>query len=382
MKKASFIILNFLSVIIEYLIIYLFFKYVLGKVFLVSIIMTLLILLLMIVFVIYANITLRKTSIEDKNRPCEDELLKIVSMVSNKYKKNVKLHYVSAPQPNPAWCIGNHVYINNEYSSPDIYLPGVIAHELGHVISGISNYTFIPSLKISTLISRVFQLTIMAFVKSNKKILHAIAYFLFVPYYIINLNNIIFTYHYLRDDELYANKIACELGYGEYLRCYYGIAVKNDEDPLFRKCDFMHPSIDKMIDEINDELNVPKEYKNIYYINDLLILAYVDTVTFTIPSFIKELYHNSIIGKQLVKIKGASVTKVNSNAFRYANKLEEIHFINAKEFSTFGINNLNNLKVIKINDLNILNEIYTKYPNKAYSNAIYKELIKNSIIEE
>ena len=28
------------------------------------------------------------------------------------------------------------------------------------------------------------------------------------------------------------------------------------------------------------------------------------------------------------------------------------------------------------------NEIYTKYPNKAYSNAIYKELIKNSIIEE
>ena len=32
----------------------------------------------------------------------------------NKYKKNVKLHYVSAPQPNPAWCIGNHVYINNE----------------------------------------------------------------------------------------------------------------------------------------------------------------------------------------------------------------------------------------------------------------------------
>ena len=96
-------------------------------------------------------------------------------------------------------------------------------------------YTFIPSLKISTLISRVFQLTIMAFVKSNKKILHAIAYFLFVPYYIINLNNIIFTYHYLRDDELYANKIACELGYGEYLRCYYGLAVKNDEDPLFIK---------------------------------------------------------------------------------------------------------------------------------------------------
>ena len=41
-----------------------------------------------------------------------------------------------------------------------------------------------------------------------------------------------------------------------------------------------------------------------------------------------------------------------------------------------------NLVIIKINDLNILNEIYTKYPNKKYSNAIYKELIKNSIIEE
>ena len=32
--------------------------------------------------------------------------------------------------------------------------------------------------------------------------------------------------------------------------------------------------------------------------------------------------------------------------------------------------------------LNILNEIYTKYPNKEYSNAIYKELIKNGVIEE
>lgn len=382
MKKTSFIILNSISVLIEYLIIYLFFRYVLNKIFIISLIMTLLILILMILFVVYANYTLRKTNMEDKVRPCEEELLKIVKIVEKKYNKKVVLHYVSAPQPNPAWCIGNHVYINNEYRCPDIYLPGVIAHELGHVISGVSNFTFIPSLKVSTILSRVFQLSIMALVSSKKASLKMIAYILFIPYYIINLNNLIFTYHFLKNDEFFANQIACELGYGDYLRCYYGLAVRDGEDPLFRKCDLMHPNIDKMLSRINELLNIRKEYENIYYINNLLVLAYIETKTFTIPSFINELYNNSIISDNIVKIKSNYVSKVYPNAFRQCSNLEIIDLENVKDFSHNSIRNLNKLKVIKIDDLNVIYNIYNHYPNKQFSDKLYKILVKQDMLKE
>ena len=98
----------------------------------------------------------------------------------------------------------------------------MIAHELGHAISGISHFTFIPSLKVSTFISRILYLTIVAMFNSKKKWLNVISYILYVPYYIVNLNNILFTFYFLRDDEITANNIAIDLGYGEYgvVRCF------------------------------------------------------------------------------------------------------------------------------------------------------------------
>ena len=66
MKKRLFIFLNVISVIIEYSLIYLFFRFILKKVFLISIIMTLFILLLMVFIVVFANVMLRKSKVEDK----------------------------------------------------------------------------------------------------------------------------------------------------------------------------------------------------------------------------------------------------------------------------------------------------------------------------
>ena len=226
MKKVLFIILNLISVFIEYALIYLFFRFVLNKVFIISMIMTLVIFIMMIFVVIFANIVLRKSSIEDKNRPCEDEINKIIDKFTFKYNKRFYLHYVSAPQPNPAWCIGNHIYINNQFRCDNVFLPGVVAHELGHVISGISHFTFIPSLKVTSILSRVFHLSITALLNHDKTFCKIISWVLFIPYYIINLNNIIFTYHFLKEDEINANSIAAKLGYGEYLRCYYAVALK------------------------------------------------------------------------------------------------------------------------------------------------------------
>ena len=149
-----------------------------------------------------------------------------------------------------------NVYINNEYLCDKLFLPGVIAHELGHAISGISHYTFIPSLKVSTMLSRIFHLTITAFYNSKRSWLNNLAYVFYVPYYIINLNNIIFTYRFLRNDEITANKVAVKLGFGDYLRCYYGIALNIGEDPFLRKCDFFHPSIKEMLNNMNKDMNI------------------------------------------------------------------------------------------------------------------------------
>ena len=382
MKKGLFIILNLISVIIEYTIIYLFFRFILKKVFLISIIMTFIIFILMVLIVVYANIVLRKSKIEDKSRPCEEEIIKIINKCSEIYNKKFYLHYVSAPQPNPAWCISNHIYINNQYRCSNIYLPGVVAHELGHAISGISNYTFIPSLKISTLISRVFYLTIISLINIDKKITNIIARIFYIPFYIINLNNLIFTYHFLKEDEFTANSVAVKLGYGEYLRCYYATVLKYDDNKLFRKADLMHPSIKLMIEKINFELGIKKELVDIYYINNILMLANIKTKTFNIPKFITEIYPNSINSSCLVKITSDYVEKIHYNAFKGCPNIEVLSFENVKEFPVSVISSLDKLEAIKIDDLNVLNNIYIKYPNRIFSKKVYQVLVKNGIIKE
>lgn len=382
MKKGLFIILNIFSVLLEYFIIYLFFRILLHKNLIISLIMTIVILLIMALFVIYANVVLRKVSIEDKERPCEKELLELIRKVEEKYHKKFYLHYVSAPQPNPAWCIGRHIYINNEYRSDEVFLPGVIAHELGHAISGISDYIFIPSIKLSTTISRVLHLTIVAMYNAKKKWLNVSAKILFFPYYIINLNNIIFTYHFLRDDEIAANSIAVKLGYGEHLRSYYGLANYYGEDPFLRKCDFFHPSISKMISIMNKDMKLKKELLNIYSINNLLILADIKTLTFTVPSHITEIGYNAIHNDNLIKISSKYVEKVHPNAFKNNKNLKAIYLENVKEFPVSCISRLDKLEIIKINDLKILEKIYHTYPNRKFSLSIYKVLVKNGIINE
>ena len=382
MKKVLFIILNLISVFIEYALIYLFFRFVLNKVFIISMIMTLVIFIMMIFVVIFANIVLRKSSIEDKNRPCEDEINKIIDKFTFKYNKRFYLHYVSAPQPNPAWCIGNHIYINNQFRCDNVFLPGVVAHELGHVISGISHFTFIPSLKVTSILSRVFHLSITALLNHDKTFCKIISWVLFIPYYIINLNNIIFTYHFLKEDEINANSIAAKLGYGEYLRCYYAVALKYDNNKLFRKSDLMHPSIELMINKLNEELKIRKELLDIYYINNALILANIETKTFTVPSFITEIYPDSINGNNLIKVSSNNVKKVHFGAFRECRNLEIISFKNITDFSISSLKCLNRLNTIKFDDLNIINKIYLNFPNRLFSSKLKKILVNNGFIKE
>ena len=113
MKKILFIILNLISILIEYTLIYLFFNVILNNNFTISIIMTFIILLLFIVLVLVVNHQLKLPDDKNEKRPLESKLLEIINVTSKNYNKKFKLHYVKLPQPNPAWCIGSDLYINN-----------------------------------------------------------------------------------------------------------------------------------------------------------------------------------------------------------------------------------------------------------------------------
>ena len=134
MKKILFIILNLISILIEYTLIYLFFNVILNYNFTISTIMTFIILLLFIVLVLVANHQLKLPDDKDEKRPLESKLLEIINVTSKNYNKKFNLHYVTLPQPNPAWCIGNDLYINNSIKVNPLYLPGIVAHELGHAM--------------------------------------------------------------------------------------------------------------------------------------------------------------------------------------------------------------------------------------------------------
>lgn len=384
MKKLLFIILNSISIIVEYILIYLFFNIILHKSFLISIIMTMVIFFLMLILTLFASHQLKLQDDNEENKPLENELLNIINVAEIKYNKKFVLHYISAPQPNPAWCIGNNLYINNSCSVNPIYLPGIVAHELGHAISGLSNYTIMASLKPSTMISKIIYLTIVALFRKKKLIFKIIIFLLLFIYILFSLNNMIFTYPFLIQDEFTANTIAVKLGYGDSLRCYYGLAKFDNDNDFLRKIDFMHPTVIDMLDRVNKELNIKDEYLDMYYCNGILLTCYNDTPTITLPNFIREIGNMAFVNKNLKKVTGMCVLKVNHNSFFNNAKLEEINLPNVIEFNTLSIRKLDNLKEIKINNLNIQKQIYLKYQNanKLFAKKFFKNLKNNNLIDD
>ena len=384
MKKILFIILNLISILIEYTLIYLFFNVILNYNFTISTIMTFIILLLFMVLVLVANHQLKLPDDKDEKRPLESKLLEIINVTSKKYNKKFKLHYVTLPQPNPAWCIGSDLYINNSIKVNPLYLPGIVAHELGHAISGVSNYTLLASLKPSTLISKTLYLTIVALENKKNKLLNIFIYVLLFLYVIFSLNNIIFTYPFLISDEFTANDIVIKLGYGESLRCYYGLALFDEDSNFIRKIDFMHPKVSSMLDRVNNALEIKDEYLNFYSIDGILLTCFANTKTITLPDYITEIGDFAFTNTSLKKVSSKNVVKVNVNSFYNNLELVELNLPNVKYFPTSSIRKLNMLNEIKINDLNIIKSIYLSYnqSNRLFNKKLYKILKNNNLLND
>ena len=258
MRKVVFILSNIISIILEYLIIYLFFRACNIEIIYVTIIL-LSIFIIHLILVIFSLIALNMKTPEDEKKPYQKELNEIIEAVNSKYNAKFKLFYTSSPQPNPAWCMGRCIYINNNYEINEVFSKGVVAHELGHGLSGISRYSSLASFKPSTVISKIIYLVMIKLFDKKNKFVHFLLVLLLIIYVIFSLNNLIFVYPFVRKDEYIANDFAVKLGYGNELRCYYSFGLNNN-DRMLRLTDFMHPTIDNMIVRLNKRLNI-KEYK-------------------------------------------------------------------------------------------------------------------------
>ena len=164
-----FIIIQLFSVLIEYLflfsLLYLIFKISL----LISIIITSTIFIIFLFITILAKNSLKKdTQEENINKPYEDILNNIINDANEKYHLSLKLIYVDMIQNSPAWSVGNNIYINNRYILNKEYMSGILAHEIGHEISKICKYSYLDTLKFTTVISKIFNLLFIITYNKNK----------------------------------------------------------------------------------------------------------------------------------------------------------------------------------------------------------------------
>lgn len=385
MKHKLFIFSCVLSIIIEYCFVFIFLYKLLEFNFIVSLIITLVILVLLTVVMFFSSKSIVQGDADVEDKPCEKELMEIINKTNKLYNKQFELHYTSVPILNPAFCLKNCVYINlSEKRSKnkdkptyslmidEIFLPGVVAHELGHAISGLTKFSFLATVKPLYVLSSYLLIMIHALI-GKKNLAAKIFNYLFVGLYtLITLPYQILVFPFIRNEEITANSIAAKLGYGNDLRSYYKLTciLDGDENKLLRFVDFLHPTPNLMVEKLSIDLKVNKKNVDFFTAKKHLIYVKTDTVTLKIPSDCEVLLNKSIAGDNLLKLTGESIKTVYPLAFNNCTNIEKLILPNVEEFSVSSLSKLKNLKEIKINNVNILKQIYNRYPDREFSKSI------------
>ena len=361
-----FLLSNFIFTIIEYGLLFLLNYKAFNMGLTAAIIVTAVVFSICLLLTIVASFQLKTITDLDDYQPGKERLLKLIESANKKYGLSFELVYVTSIQPSPAWVIKDKIFINNKYLPDEMFLEGIVGHEIGHVISGLSKYTVIASLRISTIINRVLFAIIQLLINKAPEFL---IYIIYGIYIFFSIPNIIGVYPFVVKDEFIANSYCIKLGYGDSLRAYYSFGLnKENNEKWIRLTDFTHPSIEKMIDKMNEEMRLNNKTKNMYILNDTLIASYQTTPTSTLPQEVKNIYFYAYKDlKNLKKIKGEGVEHISGNAFSGCDNIEELIFPNLKDFSYSSFNNLKKIKKVEVNDeavkekiMNIINKGETK----------------------
>lgn len=201
-----------------------------------------------------------------------------VNAIYNRFRNfypdtEVTFHYVKDKNfIEPAAYLEGKIYINSNYKFSDVFLSGIIGHELGHAKSKLIKYKLVHLLRITSVFSR----QIYAFRYMNRKIfdypiMKQLDYLLMGVYNIFSLMDHLVSFPYYRADEIYANSVAVKIGYGESLRYFYYNSILNTQKDIrfiISHYDYKHPSTEKMIDLIEEEMNLDSSEIDVFAVNN------------------------------------------------------------------------------------------------------------------
>ena len=276
MKNNKFIILNVVASTLEISLILLFLilsiedNPILGVVCLVLYVAYLLLMI---------RVSLYKKSIFNTIDFPEDFFDKIESIYTQfkKYYPDIEVKFFYVDDSNflePAAYLDGKIYINSSYKFDDVFLYGIIGHELGHSVSKLVKYKIVYLLRITSIIARqIYTFRYKNRKYFNSKLMKPFDYILLGVYNIFNLFDHIVTNPYFREDEIFANSVAAKIGCGESLRYfYYNSIINTKEDIKFisKYYDYKHPSAAIMIEKLEDEMNLDKSEIDVFAVNHVI----------------------------------------------------------------------------------------------------------------
>lgn len=357
-RNFRFVLLNILSTLIEYAIIFCFLYFIFKLSLKVSLISLGILFVIFCFITIFAFIGIQMPSKKSNNEENKDFVIfnEIVENANKKYNLKLKVIFEKVPQPNPAFSIGKTIYINTNFNINADYSCGVIAHEVGHAISGLSNLTAVASLRPSTIFCNLFRLIVMACAAKDTIFTKVIGTIFYVLYILFSLGNLVVLYPFMREDEIIANNYATELGYGAELRVYYSDYIDSDMPKLYKMADNVHPSANLMVDRLTSKLGLKGIEKSLFYCNDNLYNSNVDTLTLTLNN-IKVIMSGAIKSEKLKKIKSNSLIEIKPNVLKYIPNLEELNCPKLEKLPIHELAHLNNLKKINVKSTEIYIQI-------------------------
>lgn len=267
----------------------------------------------------------------------------VIKKFQNKYnfKKEIKVFILNDFQrPNPAFTLGNDIYIVKKYAKHFSYeeLVSLISHELGHVRSTFPNIVFTPLLRLDMLfisiVSNLYIATVSRIFKGkeNKGILFIVFGLI---NFLITLPSIILDSPYFRADEDFANKTAVDLGYMLPLADYYA-SLANDFSFMEHIYDtFRHPSPylmnKRMLKYFKKSNNLDKTLYNNY------------KTIFTLRGYLSndKLNYSKTLGENLMKPDGLTYN-ILGELYDGKYKIVKRNFNVSKEFYKKAID-LNNI---------------------------------------
>lgn len=168
---------------------------------------------------------------------------------------------------NSAFYANKVVYINVKNPVKKDYFEGMLAHELGHAITGFGDGIIYFALSLTSITASIITGLRYSYMKRKKKsinkYLDSILYGIIM---VLSYKDHFFFNKFIKEDEIKANDYALELTDGHSLRTYYYkvLRSRNFEADRF---DLRHPPVNVMLDRMESQMNLDEHELDIFHIN-------------------------------------------------------------------------------------------------------------------